>query len=73
MPKASEAKIKAEIAARGGAVKVRTIYPDPNNRNRFARIYVVRKAGERGGHTIRGPIQTAKVQTQATTSRKRGK
>lgn len=49
-------KLKREIANRGGAVQIRTIHPNPDNPDEYARIYVVRKAGKRGGKTIRGPI-----------------
>lgn len=57
MPKSEERKLKREIIKRGGAVSIKTIHPNPKNPKEFARIYVVRKAGERGGKTIRGPIQ----------------
>ena len=42
---------KAEVARRGGARRVRTVtLPD----GRTATVYVVRKAGPRGGHTVLG-------------------
>ncbi len=41
-----------EIAARGGAVRWRTI----RLRNgKTVRVAIVRKAGPRGGHTVAGP------------------
>jgi hypothetical protein len=72
VPKVSEASVKAEIRRRGGAVKVVTIHPDPSNKNRYARVYVVRKKGPRGGKTVRGPITTGQVNTTGVTSAKRG-
>lgn len=48
----------AEIARRGGAVKVRTQrLPD----DRYRHIYVVRDAGPRGGHTVAGEVQQKKA------------
>jgi hypothetical protein len=42
---------KAKIRARGGAVRVRTKkLPD----GRYIHVFVVRKAGPRGGHTVAG-------------------
>jgi hypothetical protein len=52
-----ERKLKREIAKRGGQVSIKTIHPNPNNKSEFARVYVVRLKGPRGGKTIRGPIQ----------------
>jgi hypothetical protein len=72
VPKVSEASVKQEIRRRGGAIKVKTIHPNPANKNQYARIYVVRKKGPRGGKTVRGPIVTGQVNTQGTTSAKRG-
>lgn len=49
-----------EIAAeakRRGIVRVRTVHPDPDDHSKYAHIYVVRKAGPRGGHTIEGPTK----------------
>jgi hypothetical protein len=46
---------KAAIRRRGGTVRVRTIEgPTPGT---YRRVYIVRKAGEKGGHTIVGEIQ----------------
>lgn len=45
---------KAQLRRRGGAVKVRTIKV---GRKRYARVYVVRKAGKRGGHTMLSEIK----------------
>lgn len=44
---------EAEVAKRG-LVKVRTIHPDPSDPNKYMHVYVVRKAGKRGGHTVAG-------------------
>lgn len=49
-------KLKKEIADRGGALQIKTIHPNPKNPKEYARIYIVRKKGPRGGKTIRGPI-----------------
>lgn len=44
---------EAEIKARGGAVRWRTIKrPDGST----IRVAVVRKAGPNGGHTVAGPV-----------------
>lgn len=44
---------EAEIAARGGAVRWRTIKrPDGST----IRVAVVKKAGPHGGHTVAGPV-----------------
>jgi hypothetical protein len=43
-----------EIAARGGAVRVRT---QKLSGGRYRKIYVVRKAGPRGGHTVAGEVE----------------
>lgn len=43
---------EAEIAARGGAKKWRTIKL-PNGK--YKRVAIVRKAGPKGGHTVAGP------------------
>ncbi len=46
---------EAEIAARGGAKRWRTItLPD----GRKMKVAIVRKAGPRGGHTVAGTPQT---------------
>lgn len=53
---------KAEIARRGGAVKVRTVkLPD----DRYAHVYVVPKAGPRGGHTVLGEPHRQKGATSS--------
>jgi hypothetical protein len=71
MPAKNEAALKAEIRRRGGAVKVVTIHPDPSNKNMYARVYVVRKKGPRGGKTIRGPITSAQTGTAGDVSPRR--
>ena len=53
----AEKKLKKELKARGGVVSVKTVHPNPNNRSEYARIYVVRTRGKRGGKTVMGPIQ----------------
>lgn len=45
---------KAKIAARGGAVKVRTI---KLSASKYAHVYVVRKKGKRGGRTVLGEVK----------------
>lgn len=57
MPEEMERKLKREIQNRGGAISIKTIHPNPKNPKEFARVYVVRKPGKRGGKTIIGPIQ----------------
>lgn len=48
---------KAEIARRGGAVKVRTKkMPDGS----YRRVYIVRDAGPRGGKTVVGEVEHPK-------------
>lgn len=47
---------EAEIAKRG-LVKVRTIHPDKNNPKKYMHVYVVKKAGPNGGHTVTGEIK----------------
>jgi len=44
----------AEIAKRGGAVRVRTIRLRDG---RTLRVYVVRRAGKRGGRTVAGEMR----------------
>lgn len=46
-----------EIAARGGAVRWRTV---KLKGGRTVRIAVVKKAGPRGGHTVAGPAHAKK-------------
>lgn len=48
---------KAEIARRGGAVRVRTIRLKGG---RYAHVYVVRRKGKRGGKTVLGEVKTRK-------------
>lgn len=48
---------EAEIKARGGAKRWRTVkLPD----GRTIRVAVVKKAGPRGGHTVAGPVRGKK-------------
>lgn len=46
-------------AKKRGIKKVVTIHPDKKNPNLYMRVYVVKKAGKRGGHTVRGRVQSA--------------
>lgn len=48
---------EAEIAARGGAKRVRTKRL-PNGK--YITIYVVRSKGKRGGRTVAGAVKTRK-------------
>lgn len=48
---------KSQLAARGGLVRVRTV---SLGGGRYRHIYVVRRAGPRGGRTIAGETQTRK-------------
>ena len=47
----------ATVAKRGGAKRVRTIRLKGG---RYIRVYVVRKAGPRGGHTVAGEVKRRK-------------
>lgn len=48
---------EAEIKARGGAKRWRTVkLPD----GRTVRVAIVKKAGPRGGHTVAGPVHGKK-------------
>jgi len=49
---------KAELRKRGGLVRVRT---KKLPGGRYEHIYVVRKAGPRGGHTIAGEPKRRKT------------
>jgi hypothetical protein len=51
-------------AKKRGIKKVRTIHPDPSRPHLFMRVYVVRVAGPRGGHTVRGRVQSGKPQVE---------
>ena len=44
---------EALIKKRGGLLRVRTVDVGPNA---YRKVYVVRKPGPRGGHTIEGPL-----------------
>lgn len=46
-----------EIAARGGAIKWRTVRL---SNGKYVRVAVVRKSGPRGGRTIAGPVRKKK-------------
>lgn len=48
---------EAEIKARGGAKRWRTVkLPD----GRTVKVAIVKKAGPRGGHTVAGPVRGKK-------------
>lgn len=46
---------KRELAERGGAVRVRTMTMSDGSKRK---VYVVRKKGPKGGHTVMAPEQT---------------
>jgi hypothetical protein len=48
---------KREIAQRGGAEKIRRIKMGDD---RYANVYIVPKAGPRGGHTVMGEVHQRK-------------
>lgn len=48
--KANQRKIK----------KVVTIHPDKKRPDLYMRVYIVKVAGPRGGHTVRGRVQSSK-------------
>lgn len=50
---------EAEINRRGGATKVRTI-EIPGHPGEYAHVYVVRKPGKKGGHTVLGEVKEKK-------------
>jgi hypothetical protein len=51
---------KAEEMRRGGAIRYRTIRVGKGKQKRYLHIAIVRKAGPRGGHTVAGPVHSAK-------------
>lgn len=44
-------------AKKRGIKKVVTIHPDKSNPRLYMHVYVVKHAGPRGGHTVRGNVQ----------------
>lgn len=46
-----------EIAARGGAVRWRTV---KLKNGKYVRVAIVKKSGPRGGHTVAGPVRKDK-------------
>lgn len=44
-------------AKKRGIKKVVTVHPDKKRPELYMRVYVVKKAGPRGGHTVRGRVQ----------------
>jgi hypothetical protein len=54
MPAKYRAELDAKLARRGGAVRVRTVKIGPR---KYARVYVVRSKGARGGKTVLGKIK----------------
>lgn len=46
-----------EIAARGGALRWRTV---KLKNGKVVHVAVVRRAGPRGGHTVAGPVRSTK-------------
>ena len=47
----------AREAQKRGIRKIVTIHPDKHNPKLYMHVYVVNKAGKRGGHTVRGEIK----------------
>jgi len=47
-------------AKKRGIKKVVTIHPSKSNPNLYMHVYVTKKAGPRGGHTVRGNVQHGK-------------
>ena len=48
---------EAEIKKRGGALRWRTVRLKDG---RYIRVAIVRRAGQRGGHTVAGPVHRDK-------------
>lgn len=46
-------------AKRRGIKKVVTIHPNPKKPHLYMRVYIVKMAGPKGGHTVRGRVQSA--------------
>lgn len=49
---------EAEIRARGGAKRWRTIRL---SNGKYVRVAIVKKAGPKGGHTVAGPVHKRKT------------
>lgn len=47
-------------AKKRGIKKVVTIHPSKSNPNLYMHVYVTKKPGPRGGHTVRGNVQHGK-------------
>jgi hypothetical protein len=47
-------------AKKRGIKKVVTIHPSKARPDLYMHVYIVRKAGERGGHTVHGNITSSK-------------
>ena len=45
-------------AKKRGIKKVVTIHPDKKRPHLYMRVYIVKIAGPRGGHTVRGRVQS---------------
>jgi hypothetical protein len=44
-------------AQKRGIKKVVTIHPNPKNKALYMHVYIVKKAGPRGGHSVQGNMQ----------------
>jgi len=47
-------------ATKRGIKKVVTIHPDKKNPSLYMHVYIVKRAGPRGGHTVRGNVQKSR-------------
>lgn len=45
-------------AKKRGIKKIVTIHPDKKRPHLYMRVYIVSKAGPKGGHTVRGRVQS---------------
>lgn len=45
-------------ARKRGIKKVVTVHPDKKRPHLFIRVYIVKKPGPRGGHSVRGRVQS---------------
>lgn len=50
-----ERRVKAQVARRGGAVRVRT---QKLKGGKYRHVYVTRQSGVRGGRTVAGPARS---------------
>jgi hypothetical protein len=50
-------KASRTVKSRGGAIRYRTIVPEPG---KYIHIAITRKVGPQGGRTVAGPVRTVK-------------